>query len=501
MSLLLKKEKYPYFDISNFENTECLVDAEYYLPDYCPDIQKILKCTADVQVVSYSLSDSRLTVQGNLNIIVMYTDEKCEVIRNCEITKEFTVNAKLTLNSDRVITYLKALTGHIICRAVSARKLDIHIPVIINYAFCMQRESEIVFDAIDCEKNEAFINTSKAFRVYNKDSSISQNIELMNSMKPIEAIIRKNVEFLNVKAVPSDDAVDVSADIEVTVIYRSYSENSVIEKLKYQIPFNEKIELTGCHSEMFVECNFIKGELSLIPKEDNMGENNLIALYTKFCINLIMYTNESQKYVKDVYSLDCMSSEKYEKHTFKNYKEKETKLTVSSDITTDSLEKVIDLWCDEADVISFKEQNKINYRGKFTLNVLYYNKNKKISYVSKIVDFNCVNESESGKQERDLSFVNVNSVDYKINSDNLLKVNCDIKVTSFIESLEYVTVLSSSEVGDEVELNKGFVNVIYSKDDLWHIAKNHKVPVNDILDINEAEREEDIKFPIILYKK
>ncbi len=501
MSLLLKKEKYPYFDISNFENAECLVDAEYYLPDYCPDIQKILKCAADVQIVSYSLSDTKLTVQGNLNIIVMYTDEKCEVIRNCEITKEFTLNAKLALNSDRVITYLKALTGHIICRAVSARKLDIHIPVIINYAFCMQKESEIVADAADCEKNEAFINTSKAFRVYNKDSSVSHNIELMNSMKPVEAIIRKNVEFLNVKAIPSDDAVDVSADIEVTVIYRSYSENSVIEKLKYQIPFNEKIELTGCHSEMFVKCNFIKGELSLIPKEDNMGENNLIALYTKFGINLIIYTNENLKYVKDVYSLDYESREKYEKHIFKNYSEKETKLTVSSEISTDSLEKVIDLWCDEADVISFQEQHKINYRGKFTVNVLYYNKSKKVSYVNKTVDFNCVNELESGKQERALSFVSVNSIDYKINSDNLLKVNCDINVTSFIESLEAVTALSYSEVGDEVKFKKGLVNVIYYKDDLWQIAKIHKVPVSDILDINEAEREEDIKFPILLYNK
>ena len=501
MPLLLKREKYPYFDISNFENTECLVDAEYYLPDYCPDIQKILKCTADVQIISYSVSDSKLTVQGNLNIIVMYTDEKCEIIRNCEITKEFTTGAKLNLNAESMLTYLNALTGHIICRAVSARKLDIHIPVIINYAFCMQRESEIVFDAINCEKQEAYISTSKAFRVYNKDSSVSQNIELMSSMKPIESIIRKNVEFLNVRAIPVDDGVEVSADIEVTVIYRSYSENSLIEKLKYQIPFSEKIELTGCSSEMYVKCNFIKGELSLIPKEDSMGENNIIALYTKFGINLIIYTKENLKYVKDVCSLDYVSKEKYEKHIFKSYDEKETKLTLSSDIVTESLEKVIDVWCDEAEVISFTEQNKINYRGKFTVNVLYYNKNKKVAYASKTVDFNSTYDTEHSKQERALSFVKVNSVDYKINCENLLKINFDINVSSFIELLNPVTILTSSEAGEELSLNKGSINIIYTKNDLWQIAKSHKVPVSDILEINGAEREEDIKFPIILYRK
>ena len=501
MSLLLKREKYPYFDITNFENTECLVDAEYYLPDYCPDIQKILKCTADVQIISYSVSDSKLAVQGNLNIIVLYTDEKGEIIRNCELTKEFNANAKLSLNAESMVAYLKALTGHIICRAVSARKLDIHIPVIISYAFCMQKESEIVFDAVNCEKKEAFINTSKAFRIYNKDSSVSQNIELMSSMKPIESIIRKKVEFLNVKAEPTDDGVDVSADIEVTVIYRSYSENSLIEKLKYQIPFNEKIELTGCSGDMSVKCNFTKGELSLIPKEDSMGENNVISLYTKFGINLIIYTKENLKYVKDVYSLEYMSKEKYVKHTFKTYDEKETKFTVNSEINTEELEKIIDIWCDEADVISFSEQDKINYRGKFTVNVLYYNKSKKVTYVNKTVDFNSVYDKESGKQEKALSFVSVNSVDYKINSDNLLKVNFDITVVSFIESPETEMILSSSETGDEATSNKGFVNIIYSKGDLWQIAKSHRVPVSDILEINGTEREEDIKFPIMLYKK
>ena len=105
MSLMLKKEAYPYFEISPFENTECSVDTEYFLPDYCPDIQRILKCSASADIISYSVSQDKMMIQGNLNIIVMYLDEKGECIRNCELSKEFTSNFKINSHDDKSVVY------------------------------------------------------------------------------------------------------------------------------------------------------------------------------------------------------------------------------------------------------------------------------------------------------------------------------------------------------------------------------------------------------------
>ena len=502
MSLMLKKESYPYFEISPFENTECSVDTEYFLPDYCPDIQRILKCSASADIISYSVSQDKMMIQGNLNIIVMYLDEKGECIRNCELSKEFTSNFKINGHNDKSIVYLKTFCGHIICRAVSARKLDIHIPVNVSYSFCRINEFEYTEDAKDCEKREQYITASKALRAYSKESTVAENLELSNSMKPIEAIIRRDIEFLDVKAVATDDAVEITSTIEITAVYRSYSENSAIEKLKYQVPFNERIELTGVDRDTEIKCNIIKGELSIQPKEDSMGDNTILSLFTKFSINLLTFKSDTFKLISDVFPLSHQSLEKFTKHNFKTYFAKENSVSQSVDVTLDNIEKIIDIWCENPDVNTFYEQNKLNYRGKYNVNILYSNQEKKINYLTKSVDF------ISQINLKDSNFINVNNFvkakvcDYKITGASSLNIKCEILIDSFAERIESVKALENSEVGKELTDAKGRLNIIYEKNELslWDIAKSHRVSVQDIMDINSFISEEEISFPIMIYK-
>lgn len=503
MSLSIKKEKYPYFEITGCDTAECSVDTEYYLPDYCPDIQKILKCIPDVQIVSDSLTSDKLSVQGNLNISVMYTDEKGDSIRNCELSKEFTVNIKLNVDCENAIAYIKGLCGHVICRAVSARKLDIHIPVIINYTLLRVKEQEITADITDAEKKTLNFTASKAFRVIKNEASLSQNMELSGSMKPVESILRKDIEFLNVKAEPDFDAVDVSATAEITVIYRSYSENSMIEKLKYRIPFNERIELTGIEKQTKIKCDIMKGELSLQSKEDNMGENTVISLYAKFSIALMLFEDGEVTVVEDAYPLNFSSQEKYIKLPLKTYREKETSVNLSGEIVTDNLEKIIDIWCDECDVLAFSESDKVNFRGKFNLSLLYYNQEKKVQYINKTFDYLSFINIENEKQLKALPKVKVKVNDFKILNSSSVKADFEVVINSFLEYSDSANMLVAVDVGDEIGYDSGKINLIYSSggEKLWDIAKRHRVSLSEIFESNNIFSEEELTFPIILCKK
>ena len=68
------------------------VDCDFVLPDYCPDIQKILKCKVMPGISSYGVSDGTLRCQGVCDIRVLYVDAKGDSLRCCEFTKEFSAS-------------------------------------------------------------------------------------------------------------------------------------------------------------------------------------------------------------------------------------------------------------------------------------------------------------------------------------------------------------------------------------------------------------------------
>ena len=60
---------------------ECPVDTEYTLPDYCADIQKILKCIVTPEVTSVSAAGDSLTIDGCTSMHVLYLDAKGGCVR------------------------------------------------------------------------------------------------------------------------------------------------------------------------------------------------------------------------------------------------------------------------------------------------------------------------------------------------------------------------------------------------------------------------------------
>ena len=47
-------------------------DAEINLPDYCPEIQRVLKCSLTPNVVSVQHSNGRITVDVNAKLNLIY---------------------------------------------------------------------------------------------------------------------------------------------------------------------------------------------------------------------------------------------------------------------------------------------------------------------------------------------------------------------------------------------------------------------------------------------
>ncbi len=52
------------------------IDCDISLPDYCPDIMRILRCSVTNSITNSKISGDRATVDGNAKIRIVYADDK-----------------------------------------------------------------------------------------------------------------------------------------------------------------------------------------------------------------------------------------------------------------------------------------------------------------------------------------------------------------------------------------------------------------------------------------
>ena len=124
-----RTQPYDYFDPVFDGSYEVPIETEYNLPDYRPDIQKVLTCRVTPEISSYGVSEDTLRCEGMCDIRVLYLDSKGDALRCCDFTKEFSASIKVKAAEEKAVAWIRASVEHVTCRAVNARRIDLHLAV------------------------------------------------------------------------------------------------------------------------------------------------------------------------------------------------------------------------------------------------------------------------------------------------------------------------------------------------------------------------------------
>lgn len=105
------------------------VELDYVLPDYYPEIFKILKCSITPRIISYNVSgDGKLMLDGIAGIKVLYLAEGSSAVHCVDQRYTFSKTADLSrknLSSAAPCVTLIPKADYCNCRAVSPRRIDV----------------------------------------------------------------------------------------------------------------------------------------------------------------------------------------------------------------------------------------------------------------------------------------------------------------------------------------------------------------------------------------
>lgn len=496
MDYSTRKEKFNCFSSSYESNKEQPIDIDITLPDYCPDVRRVLKCKATPQISMKTLSGDTITVDGNVNINILYCDSEKNTVRCYEHNTPFSCSFNIKNPPSDYIIFSKAKTEYINCRALTSRRLDLHGAFNVNVKMLIKEEKEIIkcFSEEDLEQQLISTDVTTLNVFVEQQFSISETTPLSQGKSGIQSILQKTSEIFidDVKLIP--EKAMVKGFISVKLLYISEIETGKTENFEYTIPFNQIVDIQGGNEK---DRCFIKPEISYL-NISSLSENddNSINTDVKFSLIAILYSDIEVESVKDAYSIKYEVNPVYSKTSVsKVISEVNEIITEKSciEFNDKGITSIIDLWADKPIYTYELRDGKPVLKGKVNINVLCLDNDNEPFYAERTIE-SIYDASEFSDTNTEFQINSIiQGISYRLNGNSGIELRVDIKLNFIAVSDKVIQSISSISAEKELESNNKNISLVlyysHNGEDLWDIAKKYKITKKAIKDENELTQD------------
>ena len=149
---------------------ELPVEAEILIPDYLPQVFKIVKCFVHLVPLQKQIAAGRLTVEGYLRCVVYYQAEDDQSL--CQTEQKIPFTRAMDLPEGEYQGYTVQLNGqveYLNCRAVNQRRVDVRGAYALSARIAARTEQEIVTALADCGIEQKMIPLESVKSLVNVD--------------------------------------------------------------------------------------------------------------------------------------------------------------------------------------------------------------------------------------------------------------------------------------------------------------------------------------------
>lgn len=471
------------------------VEADVTLPDYCPEIRKILRCSVAADVVSVQTSHGKVTVQGNATVKVIYVGENGNIssFENVQPLQK-TVESDV-INSESSVD-VRINVDYVNGRAVSPRRIDVR--AMTTFVICVKRKRE---ETVLCRADGCGIQTKSEEHVFSnlvglctKGFNLTEVIEISDSKNPVSQILNTSAyAFVNdVKVI--NNKILIKGDCAVKIHYLCENKDTV-DFVEHSIPISQIIEVDGVSENSAGSLSLKVTSCETSGKVDTSGMMRLLDLNIRVSASFVAYDDVSLEMITDAYS-----TSKELKNTVKSLEiskvSKKFDTTFINKVVVESIgvsvDSVLGVWCSDLKCSSALKGKSCVLSGNYQATVLYKDSEGQAGIVQKPVDF----EYEIGLSDEVSGISCQPSLQIAASScalagESKLEIKTEINACGIILENKIVRYVSDIEVLDDIRNSSdGCALTIYFSDEnekVWNIAKKYKTTVRAVMDENALE--------------
>ena len=488
-------------EIIGSNSTESITESEISISDDMPNIEKIISTEGKIKINSVEIKTSKVIVNGDLiyNIIYRSADEDtsvCSISGKIPFTEEIQIDnasENMDANINAYIDYLDSelISEHMFkIKAVSNIDADVINKHPVDFISSLESDGSFQAKSKNIAYTDVVSETSETVNVNDAVEIGKSSNEIANILKADADVCINNIDIMN-------DRMLVEGVLKVGFLY---TENNSITSTGYsseEFPFTHYIELKNSNKSMIRDVNAALNDLTYSVEGNYDNEQKIISFNASFTIDAKLYDTVEKNIITDGYSTDCeinIDSSKVNLVSTKDIKDSTIKYENNFDVVTGSIKDIYSI--DMSPKISEKRIDDGNYviDGFLDVNLLYLNGDvNKIDRAYASMPFtSTIKLDEKDKNcdvASDIKICKCNA--YRKNS-NTVNANCEIKVTLKLKSNDEITVISKiTEAGsiDHSKMPSLIFRVVQQGETIWDIAKDYKVSINYLKELNDLSEE------------
>lgn len=227
---------------------ELPVETEILIPDYLPQVFKIVKCIVTPVVLQKQLTAGRLTVEGYLRCTVLYQSEEDESLCQMEQKIPFTKQLEAKEGSWGPVSVLvSGETEYINCRAVNQRRIDLRGAFALSVSAAAQAQSEIItaLSGAGIHQKTEQLSGSRTIGVHEKFVTAEERITFE---APPEMILNTQCSGMVAETKLLSGKAVLKGEVLADVVYRTAPGHDLLHA-ECRVPFNEVLDIEGADEE------------------------------------------------------------------------------------------------------------------------------------------------------------------------------------------------------------------------------------------------------------
>ena len=491
-------------------SSQITLDDDYNVPDYRPDIIKVLKESGELKLEEAEPSSGAVWMKGKLVFRVLYRSDQENGKISClrgELPFQEKINLDGVTEYDPVKT--KGEIEDLTIGVIHSRKLSVRAVIVLHAEAEEEKDREICSGiSEDCNCEQLRTKTKALQLLFSKRDICRQKSEIvLPSSKPnVQEILWKSIELRNINTHPSTDKIALSGEILVSVLYSEEEETDRIQWYETIFPLDCSVdcdagELASMEHVVYkVNAEPVSRELEVKPDYD--GEERMLVLELVLGLDIRIWKEEDLELLEDLYSLKKQLTPireeiMLERMLVKN--DSQCRLTEHMELK-ENQEKILQICsCEGTAHLEHvgMQENGVLAEGIFCVELLYVTTDDSmpIGVLKEIYPFEQLVEipetAENVKVELDCGVNQLSAV--MLDQEHVeIKAVIGLNLLAFAEkSFSNIKEVEENEADmEELRKRPGLIGYIAKEGDLlWNIAKENHTTVSEIMKNNQRKDE------------
>jgi len=486
------------------EDVQIMLEGDLIVPDTKPDIASLLQTDERIVITRTEASTDRVNYLGSMHVSLLYlakeaskTVQSIDLVRNLDdfvnldgATKDVRINTKATISNidyrvinDRKVNYRAVVSLSITAESSDAHEMVVHI-------------SDIPVN----QQQKANLNINRTVENITDRFSVTGQITLPPAKPNFAEILQTSIGITNRDARVGSGRVNLTGELHFTTLYRSDAEDSRIEFLEYDLPFNGPIDVNGARENMLADVNLQVLDQSIVIRPDEDGEDRVLDIEVSIGVDAKVYSAETISVLDDAYSINQTlmferTPVRYPNLVCINANQTAVREVVTlSETSPDMLQVFRVKGVVHVDDIRTVD-DKVIVEGAINTDILYVAESDATPLASfrTVLPYRQVIEAKGAAADMRIGVdVATDTVTFNMLSPREVEVRFQLTFNTNVVKEETASIIGNVDITDiepEVLATQPSMRVyiVQPGDDLWKVAKRFNTPLDELLAVNEIE--------------